>query len=433
MRRKDGEIIWLEGRPKIIFGEGGRAREVYDVVREITARKALEAELEEARKAAEVATQAKSDFLANMSHELRTPLTAVIGFSDLAAQQGLAYPASDYMRRIQNASKALLSTVNDILDFSKLEAGQVTIKPVPTDVRQACETAVELFAPQAAEKDLQLSVETDGQLIPPLLVDPDRLRQVMLNLVGNAVKFTDRGEVRLSLQFDDERLSISVRDTGPGIAPDAAQQLFQRFSQVDGSSTRAHGGTGLGLAICKGLVEAMGGRIALQSRPGEGSCFTFVLPAPAAQHANAPSTQPKVPNEVIAAELRILVVDDNVVNRGLARLVFEGARAQVTEAATGHEALEAMSMAPFDLVLLDLQMPDVGGIAVLRTLRSRVGPNDATPVLAYTADSRAEDQLMSYGFDGVVAKPLIPAVLLDAVAAATTPRSYKGVDHAARA
>ena len=404
---------------------------MYDVVRDITARKALEADLDEARVAAEAAAQAKSDFLANMSHELRTPLTAVIGFSDLAAQQPLAHPAKDYVRRIQNGSKALLSTVNDILDFSKLEAGQVSIKPAPTDVRAACEAATELFAPQAAAKDLDLKVTVEGDELPPLLVDPDRLRQVLLNLVGNAVKFTDHGEVRVAINLQDGHLTIGVHDTGPGIAPEAAQKLFRRFSQVDGSSTRTHGGTGLGLAICKGLVEAMGGRIALRSRPGEGSCFTFTLPAPPAPHARAPSATSRDPHTALAGDLRILIVDDNAVNRGLARLVLEGARAEITEAATGLEALEALAATPFDVVLLDLRMPDADGWSVLNTVRGRSGPNDATPVLAYTADAHIEDRLIAAGFDGIVTKPTSPAALLRAVAAATTFLAPEGAADAA--
>ena len=419
--RADGSWVWVEAHPCPNFDTEGRLVSFSDVVRDVSARKQLEAELEQARASAEAATQAKSDFLANMSHELRTPLTAVVGFSDLLAQQPLPNPASDYVRRVQNASKALLSAVNDILDFSALEAGQVTIKPRPTDVGAACRDAAEMFSAVAAAKDVGLFVRVEGRAPAALLVDPDRLRQVLLNLIGNAVKFTDTGSVRISLRFAEERLSVSVKDTGPGITPEAASHLFQRFSQIDGSSTRRHSGTGLGLAICKGLVEAMGGDISLESRPGRGSRFTFTVPARTAQmDASSPvAAEVADSTSALAPGLRVLVVDDHAANRHLARVLLAGAQAEVTEAGTGMDALQRLAVEPFDVVLLDLRMPDADGRSVRDRLREVPGPNCAIPVLAYTAEVPSWAELMEAGFDGLVPKPVSPESLLRAVAEAT--------------
>ena len=294
VRRKDGALIWLEGRPKVIFNEAGRAREVYDIIRDVTARKAMEAELERAKTASEAAAQAKAEFLANMSHELRTPLTSIIGYTSLASEQSELAPVTrDYVRRVQNASRALLSTVNDVLDFSKLEAGEVVIRPLPTDVTAICRDAAELFTPQAAAKNLRVRLVGPPEPLPAVLIDAERLMQLLLNLIGNAVKFTDTGEVVVSAAYAEGRLRLAVQDTGPGIPPEAQARLFRRFSQVDGSSTRSHGGTGLGLAICKGLAERMGGGVSLRSRLGEGSTFTLDLPAAKAVTAPRDSDPPR--------------------------------------------------------------------------------------------------------------------------------------------
>ena len=395
----------------------------------------LRAALAEARAArveAEQAAAVKSEFLANMSHELRTPLTSVVGFTRLASEQPELSPLSrDYIERVSEASRALLCAVNDILDFSKLEAGQVTFRPEPVALQPLMRMALDMFTPQAAAKDLALQLEdaTPSGLLVTL--DPDRLRQVLLNLVGNAVKFTAEGQVTLSAAYDEatERLSIEVRDTGPGIPPDRVDRLFKRFSQVDGSLTRGHGGTGLGLAICKGIVEAMGGEIGAASVIGEGSRFFLTVPAPRALAA-AEVTAEHEP--AARTGVRVLVTDDHPANRELVRLFLAGIGAEITEAADGEGAVEAAARDAFDVILMDLRMPKLDGIGAVTRIRGAAGPNRTTPILAFTADAESafDDRLQALGFDGAVAKPVEPGRLIAAILGAIAPADAN--DEAAR-
>jgi signal transduction histidine kinase/ActR/RegA family two-component response regulator len=381
----------------------------------------LRSALDEARSArieAEQSAAVKTEFLANMSHELRTPLTSVVGFTRLASEQSDLSPLTrDYIDRVGEASRALLCAVNDILDFSKLEAGHVTFRPEPVALQALTRTALNMFTPQAAAKDLTLQLEDTTP--PGLLVtlDPDRLRQVLLNLVGNAVKFTAQGEVTLSAAYDDasEHLSIEVRDTGPGIPPDRVDRLFKRFSQVDGSLNRGHGGTGLGLAICKGIVEAMGGEIGATSVVGQGSRFFLTVPAPRAEGAAAAIAAERQPEA--RDGVRVLVTDDHAANRELVRLFLAGIGAEITEAEDGEAAVEAASKHAFDVILMDLRMPKLDGIGAVTRIRGEAGPNQATPILAFTADAESafDDRLQALGFDGAVAKPVEPGRLIAAV------------------
>ena len=361
-QHKDGHWVWLEGQPKLFFDPAtGKLAAIQDVVRDVSGRKALEAALEQARAEAEAAAAVKAEFLSNMSHELRTPLTAVLGFTRLIEDQPELSPTTRrFVDRVSNAGKALLSTVNDILDFSKLEAGQVEIVIVPSDPRQILEDAMDLFSGQAQEKGLDLVMTGLDRLPAGLTLAPDRIRQILLNLIGNAVKFTDSGRVELHAKWTAKTklLRVSVTDSGAGIPADRLDQLFKRFSQVDGSSTRKHGGTGLGLAICKGLVDAMGGRIGVTSQPGRGSCFWFELPAAkvalGAAETNGEATTP------IPEGCRVLVIDDNPVNRDLVSVVLRAFGAEITEAADGEAAVLLASAEPFDVILMDLRMPGIG-------------------------------------------------------------------------
>ncbi|RZJ82933.1 MAG: PAS domain S-box protein, partial [Brevundimonas sp.] len=311
---RGGQVVWGETRMRLIRDETGRPVEAVVVIRDISRRKALEVQLELARAEAEASATVKADFLANMSHELRTPLTSIIGFTGLALEQELPGAARDYIGRVDNAGRALLCTVNDILDFSKLEAGQVAIRPQPMDMAALASATLELFTPQAGAKDLTLTLEID-EALPPLVADADRLRQIMLNLVGNAVKFTSEGGVRLAVHWtpEGERLRIAIHDTGAGIAQDKLTRLFRRFSQVDGAQNKSVGGTGLGLAICKGLAEAMEGSIGADSVEGQGSVFWFEVPAPRAEDEAAPAATPMAAVDV--GGLKVLVADDHPANR----------------------------------------------------------------------------------------------------------------------
>ncbi len=417
-RRKDGEWIWLQVNPQVARDTEGRLVGFIDVARDVTERRAMEAELERARAEAEAAARAKAEFLANMSHELRTPLTSILGFTGIAANQpGTPELVRSCIERVSNAGQALLCTVNDILDFSKLEAGQVQISPTPCDVTELCRTTLDLFEPQAGAKELELRFDHTGSAAP-LLVDGSRIRQILLNLLGNAVKFTSEGTVTLRLACEGERLRLEVIDTGAGIAADKLHLLFQRFSQVDGSLARAHTGTGLGLAICKGLVEAMGGEIGADSEPGRGSRFWMWIPALVAQAL--PQGPERAAVEIGQEGLRVLVADDHPANRELARLFLNSLGAEVTEADDGDVAAQLAAEWPYDVILMDMRMPKMDGLSALRLIHATAGPNDATPIIAYTADANREEtlRLTRLGFDAVVSKPIELEALVSAIATA---------------
>jgi PAS domain S-box-containing protein len=414
---RDGRKVWLEGSPRMVFDEAGRPTEVVSAFRDVTERRAAEEALAAAKVAAEAAADAKAQFLANMSHELRTPLTAVVGFARLAAEQPeLSDTTRGYVDRLATGAKALMATVNDILDFSKLEAGQVEIRPRPVDPARMLAESVSMFEGMAGDTGVRLRLRGDETLPPLLVLDEDRIRQVMLNLVGNAIKFTRDGEVEVEVAWDAGagRLSCRVRDTGPGIAPDQLGRLFQRFSQVDGSLTRRHGGTGLGLAICKGLVEAMGGEIGVESRLGEGSCFHFTLPtAPGAsvQSIAPPSSGP------LGDHLRVLLAEDNAANRELVRVILRPLGVEISEAVNGLEAVRLGLEHPFDLILMDVRMPEMGGCDAALQLRRKAGPNQDTPILAFSADVVSDFDV----FDGAITKPIEAAALIRAMAVALAP------------
>ena len=416
VRHKDGHWVWLEGTPNLVRDAEGAPCEVIDVRRDITAKVRLEAELRAAKVAAEDAAQIKSAFMANMSHEIRTPLTAIVGFTSLlAARADLDEAARTQIRRVASASQALLSIINDVLDFSKLEAGQVEVKPRPTSPGEALSEVLDMFSPQALAKGLALAFTSDGELPACVSIDADRVRQILMNLIGNAIKFTDTGTVRVAAAYDSKagRLEIRVEDTGPGLTRAQTRRLFQRFSQVDGSSTRRHGGTGLGLAISKGLVEAMGGAIGVRSRPGEGSVFHFTLPAPLAElAAAAPAGDP----ETLLDGARVLVVDDNPVNRELARAILSRIGVEVSEASDGLAAVEAAATTPFDAVLMDIRMPGLDGPAAVARIRAGDGPNRDTPILAFSAGvDMARFEGAAAVFNGLVRKPIVPLELVTAL------------------
>jgi PAS domain S-box-containing protein len=434
IRRHDGETAWFEGQPVIVRDPTtDRITGITDIVRDITARKALEAQLHEARIEAEAAAAAKAEFLANMSHELRTPLTAVIGFSEMAARRpGQDVQTAEYLELVTTAGRALLATINDILDFSKLEAGQVEINPVDVDPRGLAERTVALFSIQAAHKGLTLCSAGIDTLPPAVRIDADRVRQVLLNLLGNAVKFTETGEVRLDTAYDEQSqvLRIQVSDTGPGIPPEDMEKLFKRFSQIDGSSTRAHGGTGLGLAICKGLVEAMSGGIAVDSAPGQGSRFSFHIPAPKGE---AEIDEAELAPPAMAGR-RVLFADDNLANRQLVHVLLNAVGVDVRLAHDGLEALRLAETESFDVILLDLRMPGLDGESVARRLRAAESPGERRPIVAFSAGA-ATPALMEV-FDAWVGKPVIPATLLStlgALVAQTAPQPRKTARRNAKA
>jgi signal transduction histidine kinase/ActR/RegA family two-component response regulator len=419
-----GRDVWLESNPSLLRDPVTDAPTGFlDVIRDVTAQVAQEEALAAARAEAEAAATVKGEFMANMSHEIRTPLTAVIGFSGLLSQRPeLDELSRRFVQRVSSAGQALLAIVNDVLDFSKLEAGQFEITPRPTSPLAVAQDALALFAPQAEAKGLWLECEAEGELPDRVMIDPDRVRQVLLNLVGNAVKFTEQGAVRVFVGYDPRTAMVRMRveDTGVGMSPEQQTKLFQRFSQVDASSTRKHGGTGLGLAICKGLTEAMGGDIAVASAPGGGSVFTFHIAAEIV-------TGPTVEHDPVGLQaevgrldgVRVLVVDDNPINRELVRTVLEQMGAEVAEADGGRAAVTAAALEPFDCILMDLRMPELSGADALAEIRDAPGPNQEVPILAFTADADKSLLDQHHGFDGLVSKPIMALDLISAVDACT--------------
>ena len=415
-QHKDGRWIWVESNPILILDDHGEPLEFVDVVRDVTQSRLFEAELNQARVQAEAAAAAKSTFLANMSHELRTPLTSIIGFAHLMQDRhDLSPEAGHYAGRISDASEALLSVINDVLDFSKLEAGQVALESQPVSMAKLIGEAAGLMQFQAAAKSIALRVELDPKTPAMIEVDMARLRQVLLNLLGNAVKFTSEGSVTIRTRWRADksggRLKLSVADTGPGVAEEKLERLFERFSQADISINRTHGGTGLGLAICKGIVELMGGRIGVRSRPGRGSVFWFEIPAKPAAATQAPA-KPEAPAD--CPHLRLLVVDDTAVNRELVRLMLAPLGMEIEEADGGAAGVKAAMARPFDLILMDVRMPGVDGLEATRVIRASSTANRRTPILALTADVQPENAAAcrAAGMNDVLAKPIVPQELL---------------------
>ena len=415
--RRDGSTVWVESHFQAVPDGRGGVRELVVVIRDVSVRKALELELVEARNTAEAGARAKSEFLANMSHELRTPLTAVIGFAGLLkASEGLGPQERRFADRIGVASEALLSVINDILDVSKLEAGGVELETRIFAPRALAEGVASIVETQCAAKGLTLDWGVADDVPEALVGDEGRLRQVLLNFLSNAMKFTDHGSVRLDIGVQGGRLRAAVTDTGVGIAPDKIDRLFERFTQADASTSRTHGGTGLGLAISKRLIEMMDGEIGAFSRPGRGSTFWFEAPLPAAE-ALPVAAQP-LGSDAGAAPLRILMADDAAANRELVGAMLDqvgGLTVDTVE--NGLEAVAAVRTGLYDLVLMDLHMPVMDGLTATRTLRAETGPWAAIPIIALTAniDARQIEETRQAGMDAHVGKPIQIAELLSCI------------------
>ncbi|MES2343900.1 MAG: ATP-binding protein [Pseudomonadota bacterium] len=382
--------------------------------------------LETAQREAVEANQAKSAFLAMMSHELRTPMNGVLGMAHALKQTRLDDRQAAQVEMLIRSGDGLMAILNDILDVSKIEAGKLELEAIAFDLTEVGARVCDLWREVANARGLQLTYEVAPGAPRWVAGDPNRLRQIMLNLVSNALKFTESGEVRLSIRpqiaaQDGARFEIAVSDTGIGISPDQQARLFQSFAQAEAATSRQFGGTGLGLAICKQLTDLMGGAIAVESEPGRGSIFRVLLELPLADALDL--AEPEAPGGGLSG-VRILVAEDNPINQAVARAILEAVGARLETANDGVEALDMLRDGAFDLVLMDVHMPRMTGIEALRRIRAgEAGPADI-PVIALTADAMpGEDaKLWGHGFDGVQPKPIQPMALIAAILEACAPR-----------
>ncbi|KAF4530385.1 hypothetical protein B566_EDAN018531, partial [Ephemera danica] len=411
---RNGNNVWHSGRHVPDINADGKVLGVYTVFFDITQRAAAEQQLRDreqelraAKEVAEAASRAKSEFLANMSHEIRTPMNGVLGLTELLLETPLDSQQRPFVETVRSSGETLMSILNDILDFSKIEAGKLETESLDFDLCQSVEDVVQLLAPRAHSKQLEIACRIDEGLPHAVRGDPYRLRQVLGNLIGNAVKFTATGEVLVDVQQQDEwTLRFSVHDTGIGIACDVRERLFRAFEQADGSTTRRFGGTGLGLAISRSLVTLMGGSMGVDSTPGDGSTFWFTLPL-------VPATSlPSVPSPAGLVGRRVLVVDDSATNREILEHHAGASGMRCELAGDGEEALNLLRQAqregdPFEVALVDMKMPRLDGIGL-------AGAMQADPTLAHikvvlVTSLHSNDELVrarSVGVSGYLSKPV---------------------------
>lgn len=432
-RRPEGR--WLLQSASLIKNDDGTPAGAVTTIHDITERKHFEEELVRAREAAEAGSRAKSEFLASMSHEIRTPMNGVIGMTSLLLDTQLTKEQRDFVETIRASGDALLTIINDILDFSKIESGQFDLERQPFDIRECVESALDPVAHGAIVKGIELAAYVAPEVPKMLCGDAARLRQILVNLLGNAVKFTDKGEViaEITVSSGDSRkfeksimLRGQVRDTGIGIPDDRLSKLFRSFSQVDASISRRYGGTGLGLAICKRLIEMMGGTISVESKVGVGSTFSFSLEMEVVEHEVEPAAQRSAVFRLDG--LRVLVVDDNATNRRILELQCRSWGMVPTLAASGQEALEIVAKEkPFALAILDVAMPAMSGVEVATKIVA--DPRwQSMPIIMLTStiDASTKREAESLGVASYLYKPIKQSQLFEAILGALSMRSTAG-------
>ncbi|MFH1983371.1 MAG: response regulator [Pseudomonadota bacterium] len=422
---RDGRLLDVQLKSAVFKDVQGQLAGLIVIHRDITLRKKAEEALKK-RESAEAATRAKSEFLANMSHEIRTPMNAIMGLTELMLRTELTEKQKEYLRKVQISSRSLLGIINDILDFSKIESGRLEIEYTDFNLEEVLENLSSMISLKAQEKGLEVLFSIDRHVPVNLVGDPLRLGQVLINLTGNAVKFTESGEIVVSVKLAPGRasegsslvtLSFTVRDTGIGLTPEQIERLFQPFTQADGSTTRKYGGTGLGLAISKHLTELMGGGISVASKPGEGSTFTFT----ARFGTRTPETEKSLVAPLECTGMRVLVVDDNATSREILSETLAAFSFDVTQAASGQEALMELDSAdrdnPYELVLMDWKMPGMDGIEAARQIKASRNLKSVPAVLMVTAYGREEiiQQAEKVGLDAFLVKPVNQSVLFDTI------------------
>ncbi|EMG35804.1 PAS domain S-box [Desulfocurvibacter africanus PCS] len=421
VRRVDGILGWTHSRAVPVRNAAGEVVEWFGAASDITARKQAEDDLRQAMKKADQASRAKSEFLASMSHEIRTPMNGVIGLTELALMQEPKPKIRDYLHMVKQSAKSLLDIINDILDLSKIEAGRVELEHADFDLRDMLESLFETMRMGAEHKALSFTTVIDPGVPDWIKGDESRLRQIFVNLIGNAVKYTDAGQVSVRVGVEDGRgaqdtggrdipmpicLLASVKDTGGGIPKDKLGSIFEPFDT--GARSAKHDGTGLGLAITKRLVELMGGRITAQSELGRGSTFTFSAALEPASEAAAGEGSGHATVRPDARTLRVLLAEDNEINRFLAVELLKGLGHEVTTVQDGRQALEVLAKERFDLVLMDVQMPQMHGDEVTRRIRAGEAGDPNVPIVALTAYALKGDRerFLAAGMDDYLAKPI---------------------------
>lgn len=421
----DGEKVWVESK-KSYFKNAKGEEFIFGVLTDVTLLKNREFELEDAWSSAKSAERAKSQFLANMSHEVRTPMNGILGMTELLGQCELSAQQKDFVGIIQRSGDALLTIINDILDFSKIEAGQLIIDPAPFDMKDCIEDVMALLAPKVAESGIDLLLRIQPNLPETYLGDAGRIRQILTNLIGNAVKFTAQGHVYIEVSGSVENhmasLTISVKDTGIGIAPEKLGKVFDKFNQADASTTRIYGGTGLGLNIARELVELMGGELKVTSEVGKGSNFYFTLDLPYQETTKTPQQE-----DADISGLRVLVVDDNEINRMILteQLKHLGCKSVAVESvrlgiAFLHKAAE--KNVNLDLIITDYQMPELNGEDFVRMIKKTPNLQDI-PAIMLSSVNKSEliSSMTDLGIDAFLTKPTRASALINTIAKACKP------------